>query len=70
MVPVFAVVSLDGGGAPLYPSDLANGYPAALHRGLPTIEPRTAQEFPNADDPARVRIASDPYPPGSGSVTS
>jgi hypothetical protein len=23
-----------------------HGYPAALHRGLPTAEPRTAQEFP------------------------
>jgi hypothetical protein len=30
MVPVFAVVSLDGGGPLLCPSDLAGGYPAAL----------------------------------------
>jgi hypothetical protein len=46
-----------------------HGYPAALHRGLPAAEPRAAQEFPYDPWP-RVRTASDPHPPGSGSVTS
>ncbi len=46
-----------------------HAYPAALRRGLPMTEHRAIQEFPPTTGPG-VRTASDPYPPGSGSVTS